>query len=38
MSTAFWDARLNEDARANTWLNGKGPSSVLEKQDRWQGK
>jgi dienelactone hydrolase len=38
LSTAFWDAWLAEDAGARAWLDGKGPSSVLEKQDRWQGK
>jgi predicted dienelactone hydrolase len=38
LSTAFWDAWLREDAGARAWLDGKGPSSVLEKQDRWQKK
>lgn len=38
LSTAFWDAWLAEDAGARAWLDGKGPSSVLEKRDRWQGK
>jgi predicted dienelactone hydrolase len=38
LSTAFWDACLREDAAARTWLDGAGPSSVLEKQDRWQRK
>jgi predicted dienelactone hydrolase len=36
LSTAFWDAWLREDAEARAWLDGAGPSSVLEKQDRWQ--
>jgi predicted dienelactone hydrolase len=38
LSTAFWDAYLrgNEDARA--WLDGDGPRSVLEEEDRWQKK
>jgi predicted dienelactone hydrolase len=38
LSTAFWDAWLREDAEARAWLDGKGPVSVLEKQDRWQKK
>jgi predicted dienelactone hydrolase len=38
LGTAFWDAWLREDAEARTWLDGTGPSSVLEKQDRWQKK
>jgi predicted dienelactone hydrolase len=38
VSTAFWDAWLREDARARAWLDGAGPLSVLEKQDRWQRK
>jgi len=38
LSTAFWDAWLREDAEARAWLDGAGPSSVLEKQDRWQKK
>ena len=38
LSTAFWDAWLrgNNDARA--WLDGAGPYSVMEIQDRWQRK
>jgi predicted dienelactone hydrolase len=35
-STAFWDAYLSEDAAARQWLDGDGPASVLEKDDRWQ--
>ncbi|QOV91157.1 alpha/beta hydrolase family protein [Humisphaera borealis] len=38
LSTAFWDAYLREDAQAKAWLDGSGPSTVLEKQDRWQKK
>ena len=38
LSTAFWDAWLREDARAKAWLDGDGPSSLLEKNDRWQSK
>jgi predicted dienelactone hydrolase len=38
ISTAFWDAWLRGDAAAIAWLNGSGPRSVLEKNDRWQKK
>jgi len=38
LSTAFWDTWLREDGRAKAWLHGDGPSSVLEKKDRWQRK
>jgi predicted dienelactone hydrolase len=38
LSTAFWDAWLREDPQARTWLDGTGPSTVLEKDDRWQRK
>jgi len=38
VSTAFWDAWLRGDPRARTWLDGSGPSTVLEKEDRWQKK
>lgn len=38
LSTAFWDARLRGDPAARAWLDGAGPASVLEKQDRWQRK
>ena len=38
ISTAFWDAWLREDMAAKTWLDGTGPASILEKQDRWQRK
>ncbi len=36
LSTAFWDAYLNEDRAALQWLRAGGPPSVLEDQDRWQ--
>ena len=36
LSTAFWDAYLRGDAEALAWLNGRGPRSVMEKDDRWQ--
>lgn len=38
VSTAFWDAYLREDAAARMWLDGEGPKSVLETDDRWQRK
>ena len=38
LSTAFWDAYLRNDPAAKAWLDGDGPSSVLEKDDRWQKK
>jgi hypothetical protein len=38
LSTAFWDAYLRGDARARAWLDGAGPSQVLESRDRWQKK
>jgi len=38
LSTAFWDAWLRADATAREWLDGSGPSALLEKGDRWQRK
>jgi predicted dienelactone hydrolase len=38
LSTAFWDAYLKGDANAKAWLDGDGPTSVLEKGDKWQKK
>ena len=38
LSTAFWDAWLRQDVAARAWLDGDGPRSVLEKDDRWQTK
>jgi len=38
LSTAFWDAWLRGDAEARAWLDGTGPSTVLEELDRWQRK
>ena len=38
ISTAFWDAWLRDDASARAWLDGYGPSGVLEPADRWQKK
>jgi hypothetical protein len=36
LSTAFWDTYLRENAEAKEWLQGDGPRSVLDKEDRWQ--
>ena len=38
LSTAFWDAYLRGNTVAKDWLDGNGPSSVMEKEDRWQTK
>ncbi len=38
LSTAFWDAFLREDKQAIDWLNGSGPSTIIEAGDRWQSK
>jgi predicted dienelactone hydrolase len=38
LSTAFWDAYLRDDPAAKAWLDGTGPRSVLEKDDKWQTK
>lgn len=38
LSTAFWDAWLNEVPAARAWLDGDGPATVLEPRDRWQAK
>jgi predicted dienelactone hydrolase len=38
LSTAFWDAWLRADPEAKAWLDGAGPATILEKQDRWQRK
>lgn len=38
LSTAFWDAFLQGNAEAKTWLNGESPRSVMEEDDKWQRK
>lgn len=38
ISTAFWDAYLKKDDKAKAWLDGNGPRTVLEENDRWQKK
>jgi predicted dienelactone hydrolase len=36
LSTAFWDAHLQNNESARAWLHGAEARSVLESQDRWQ--
>jgi predicted dienelactone hydrolase len=36
LSTAFWDAYLQGNKDALTWLNGTGPRSVMEPADDWK--
>ena len=36
ISTAFWDAYLRNNTDARVWLDGSGPRSILEPDDRWQ--
>lgn len=38
LSTAFWDAYLNDSAAAKEWLDGDSPRSIMQEKDRWQGK
>jgi predicted dienelactone hydrolase len=38
VSTAFWDAFLKNDGNASVWLDGPGPKTILEPDDRWQRK
>ena len=38
LSTAFWDAWLCDNKAAKAWLDGDGPSSVLDAKDKWQRK
>lgn len=38
LSTAFWDTYLLGSAAAQQWLDGVGPRSVLDEQDKWQKK
>ncbi len=38
ISIAFWDTFLCGKSEAKAWLDGSGPESVLEKNDRWQKK
>jgi predicted dienelactone hydrolase len=36
LSTAFWDAYLQDNKEALAWLNGAGPRSVMEPADDWK--
>jgi len=38
LSTAFWDAYLENNAQAKAWLEGDGPRGVMEKEDQWAKK
>jgi len=38
LSTAFWDAYLLDNLSAQQWLDGNGPKSILQDNDRWQMK
>lgn len=38
VSTAFLDSFLLGNSEARTWLDGDGPRSVQEKDDRWRWK
>jgi predicted dienelactone hydrolase len=38
ISTAFLDAYLKGDVTARAWLDGDGPRSILDPEDRWQVK
>ncbi len=36
LSTAFWDAFLLDNSSARQWLDGDGPKSILQDNDRWR--
>ena len=38
ITTAFWDAHLQDNARAKGWLNTNEVRNVLEEKDDWQAK
>lgn len=38
LSTAFWDTYLAGNKDALNWLDGGGPKTILEKDDKWQHK
>lgn len=38
ISTAFWDAYLQDQSDARQWLSGAGPRRVLEEKDVWEKK
>jgi hypothetical protein len=36
VTTAFWDAYLNDDVTAKQWLQGQEIRSALDPADRWR--
>ncbi len=36
LTSAFWDAHLNQNPDALAWLNGKGAESLLKPADTWE--
>ncbi len=38
LTTAFWDAWVVGSKPAQAWLDGEGPTAVLEETDRWSRK
>ena len=38
LTTAFWDAYLQNNAEAKAWLMGDGPRGILEAADKWEKK
>ena len=38
LSTAFWDTYLRNDNAAKAWLQGAGPRTILESEDKWERK
>jgi len=38
LSTAFWDSYLKNDLQAKLWLDGNGPQTILEPNDKWEKK
>jgi len=38
ITTGFWDAYLQDNFEAQTWLRNGGPKEILEPQDTWQTK
>ncbi len=38
LCTAFWDAYLKGDEKAQAWLDGDGAKRVLEKENGWRRK
>ncbi len=36
LTTAFWDAELRKDKKAEAWLTGEGAKAVMKPGDRWE--